>query len=640
MVPSFDIEGGLWLPLVRSLAVAALLSAFGTLLFRLYCGTRAFRQMSAQTAEPIKAQLLRLSRASVAVSVVGFAVWLLLQAADMASAPSVLQAVRAVPTVLSDTVFGHLLAVQVAVLLVAGLVLGRRDAAARQYGALGLTGVAVLLQAGHSHAESMYDGPSFLLVAQAIHVLGAGAWLGGLLPLFLLVRAAPPKAGAIAARWFSPLGKWAVGALAATSVFQGWVMVASVAGLVGTGYGWMVLVKLALFGTLFGFAVFNRYRFAPALLRDDPESARRVLMRSLALQTGCGLAIVVAAAVLGELVPAMHVQPLWPFPQRFTLATIGEDPDFFDEVIGATMALGAAVLLLIPAILLRHPLRWAALVAALVIGWFAVPHLDLLFVPAYPTSYYQSPTGFTAATIAQGEGLFPSHCAACHGAEGRGDGPLAKTLPDPPADLTADHLWMHSDGELFWWLSHGIEGPRGGLVMPGFAEALTADERWALIDFIRARNAGLAFRQSAAWPQPIRAPDLQADCGDRTVTLADLQGHFVRVAIGGAPPGPNPPGVTTVLVTADPALRPAAGVCMARDPAVAHVYAMVAGLPSGAVPATQFLIDGAGWLRAVHHPGYAAADWNDPKVLAAKINELRSHPIKADPAMDHAHMQM
>ena len=33
--------------------------------------------------------------------------------------------------------------------------------------------------------------------------------------------------------------------------------------------------------------------------------------------------------------------------------------------------------------------------------------------------------------------LFRHHCASCHGAEGRGDGPLAESLRKPPADLTA-----------------------------------------------------------------------------------------------------------------------------------------------------------------------------------------------------------
>ena len=39
----------------------------------------------------------------------------------------------------------------------------------------------------------------------------------------------------------------------------------------------------------------------------------------------------------------------------------------------------------------------------------------------------------------------------------------AKSLAMPPADLTAEHLFTHSDGELFWWLTHGMEGPDGKL---------------------------------------------------------------------------------------------------------------------------------------------------------------------------------
>ncbi|SDE82054.1 c-type cytochrome [Limimaricola pyoseonensis] len=35
-----------------------------------------------------------------------------------------------------------------------------------------------------------------------------------------------------------------------------------------------------------------------------------------------------------------------------------------------------------------------------------------------------------------GAGLFAAHCAACHGAGGRGDGPLAAGLPRAPTDLT------------------------------------------------------------------------------------------------------------------------------------------------------------------------------------------------------------
>ena len=64
-----------------------------------------------------------------------------------------------------------------------------------------------LLQAGHSHAWSMEDGPNLLVASDCVHLLAAGAWLGGLLPLLLVVRGTPPLVGALAARWFSPLGK-------------------------------------------------------------------------------------------------------------------------------------------------------------------------------------------------------------------------------------------------------------------------------------------------------------------------------------------------------------------------------------------------------------------------------------------------
>jgi hypothetical protein len=58
----------------------------------------------------------------------------------------------------------------------------------------------------------------------------------------------------------------------------------------------------------------------------------------------------------------------------------------------------------------------------------------------------------------------------------------------PPADLTASHLGDHPDGQLFWFISDGMRGPDGALVMPGFAKTLDAATRWALIDFLRDRN--------------------------------------------------------------------------------------------------------------------------------------------------------
>ncbi len=37
---------------------------------------------------------------------------------------------------------------------------------------------------------------------------------------------------------------------------------------------------------------------------------------------------------------------------------------------------------------------------------------------------------------ADGKGLFMENCAACHGANGKGDGPMARSMTKPPKDLT------------------------------------------------------------------------------------------------------------------------------------------------------------------------------------------------------------
>lgn len=618
MLPALD--GGWPLVLARAAAVAGLLSVFGALAFRDYVMPRALHGAAPEVEAAAGPRLRRLTQGSVIAAALGLLLWLVLQAADMAGAGSAAQAMAAVPVVAGDTWFGRLVLLQLLALLAAACLLRRR------WGALGMAGLALALQAGHGHAASMSGGPGLLLAAGVLHLLGSGGWLGGLAPLLLVVRHAPARVGAMAARWFSPLGKLCVVAVAASAGVQGWVLVGSIPGLVGTAYGGMALVKLAGFAVLLGFAIVNRYRFAPALLRGDPVPARRALVRSILVQTGCGLAVVAAAAVLSSVPPAMHVQPVWPFPERFTLDTVNEDPDFRLEVLGAVLALLAAAALLGAAMLLRRRLRWGAVAGALGIAWLAVPHLDLLFVPATPTSYYHSPTRFASGSIMAGAALYPTQCSACHGAEGRGDGPAAAGLPVPTADLTAAHLWMHADGEMFWWLLHGIEAPRGGMAMPGFP-GLTDMQRWALIDWVRAHNAGLA-QAAGAWPQPLQAPELQADCGGgRTVSLADLRGGFVRVVAGVAPPAP---GITTILATDDPAAQPGPGVCIARDQDVRLAYAILTGLAPG-MPA-QVLIDGGGWLRAVQPGGW------DAQRLAAAVREFAAQPVAAVAGDAHAGM--
>jgi mono/diheme cytochrome c family protein len=279
----------------------------------------------------------------------------------------------------------------------------------------------------------------------------------------------------------------------------------------------------------------------------------------------------------------------------------------------------------------------ALIIAAVMAIWLIPPAISLL-KQAFPPRFDRSPTGFAAATIAQGARLFPEHCGGCHGIAGRGDGPAAKTLPIPPADLTAQHLWNHSDGELFRWLSRGMTSPQGDQAMPGFAKILSEADRWALIDFIRANNAGIAWAATGEWPHVLRAPNLSALCADgRTVTLADLQNKstvIVALHPAGAalpvPPASLASQLTTIWLTLDPQVSPSANACVADDRSAWTAYAVISGVAPSALAGTVFLVDLKGWLRA----GWRSDDsssWFDPMDLSAKIEEIRSHPIETVP---------
>jgi putative copper export protein/mono/diheme cytochrome c family protein len=640
-VPSFDIEGGWLLALVRGLTDVGLISAFGTLTFRIFVLPRALAAAPANGIAVIDRHLLLLGRASLALALLASLAWLVLTAGVIAGTSGLAESLSATPAILSGTFFGHLVAAQIAVLLATGLTLGGGGRSLRWWLATGFSAVATGLQAGHGHAMAMYDGPSLLLLSQVLHLLAAGAWLGGLLPLALAVRVLPPKTGALAARWFSPLGQLCVAGLVASAGFQFWVMIGGLAGLVGTAYGWIALVKALLLLVLLGLAATNRYRLTPVLLRTEAPFASRALLRSIAWETGAGLLVVLAAAVLSSLPPAMHMQPVWPFSEQLSLITVQEEPSFRQEVLEAAAALAAAGVLLAAGALTRRITRWVAFLGAAILAWLAVPHLDLLLIEAYPTSFYHSPTGFSANAIATGADLYPQHCASCHGAEGRGDGPDAKGLPIPPADLTAEHLWAHSDGELFWWLSHGIEAPEGGLAMPGFSGTLSDDEGWDLIDYIRAHNAGLVLSGTGSWSPPVQAPELPIACADpKIAALQDLRGRIVRLIF--APDAEAAPrirpsaGVATIWVTSGTAPA-SADVCASSDPDVWRAYGIVSDTEVPDMPGTQFLVDGEGFLRFIQRPSEASPGWNDPEALESTLRAISAHPISPAPGAQHHH---
>lgn len=95
--------------------------------------------------------------------------------------------------------------------------------------------------------------------------------------------------------------------------------------------------------------------------------------------------------------------------------------------------------------------------------------------------YIKRPKDFgSPELIARGKELYAQNCTACHGEQGRGDGPVASTLPVPPTDLTYPVRAAGPDPkDTFRVLTVGLEGSP----MPSYGH-LSERDRWALVSYI------------------------------------------------------------------------------------------------------------------------------------------------------------
>jgi len=87
---------------------------------------------------------------------------------------------------------------------------------------------------------------------------------------------------------------------------------------------------------------------------------------------------------------------------------------------------------------------------------------------------------------AKGKEIFESSCAACHGPEGKGDGPAAAALEPKPRDLTnAEYVSTLSNEHIFKVISEG--GASVGLspIMAAWGGILSENEIWNVIAFLR-----------------------------------------------------------------------------------------------------------------------------------------------------------
>jgi mono/diheme cytochrome c family protein len=85
----------------------------------------------------------------------------------------------------------------------------------------------------------------------------------------------------------------------------------------------------------------------------------------------------------------------------------------------------------------------------------------------------------------EGSQVYARNCQACHGKEGKGDGPAAVALTPRPTNLAdAKLIGKLSDDELMDILRNG----KG--TMPGFGKRLTDEELQALVSYVRGFSSG------------------------------------------------------------------------------------------------------------------------------------------------------
>jgi mono/diheme cytochrome c family protein len=98
--------------------------------------------------------------------------------------------------------------------------------------------------------------------------------------------------------------------------------------------------------------------------------------------------------------------------------------------------------------------------------------------------FLKNPVPPTEESLARGQQIYVQNCLVCHGPQGRGDGPAARALRPPPADLT-QHVTAHTEGELWWWITNGVAGTQ----MPAWKNALSDRERWDVLNYVVAAFA-------------------------------------------------------------------------------------------------------------------------------------------------------
>jgi len=544
------------------------------------------------------------------------------------------------------------------IIVLAAVLAGAR--ASRGHGAALLLVIAALIAApfgGHA-ATAMPSEASFAL--HGLHAVAASLWIGGLLVLAMLAIGEGAENSfrpALAA--FSPAALILVAIAIAAGVGAAVLQIERPAALFGTRYGQILLVKavLLLIPALM-LAAWLRWRFLKA------GASRATAMRILSIEAAFGLGVMALGSFLSQTIPGRHDAVDWPLPFRFAPEIAwqieGGAQDILATLVGGAAAPLLAVILYFKGGAFRQTAAISAGVGIACFGLLA----HIVSVTAYPTSFATTSVAYTADAIMQGRQVFLANCVVCHGESGHGDGPGAGLLPIAPADLAAPHTDDHTAGDMYWWMTNGM--PSGA--MPGVGDAITEDEKWALITYIRALSSGYAGRYvpkrvipRLPWLGAIDFSYQTADGGLMTLNDWRERAVVLLILVRDAEAAPRLREIlamagdlerarTQILVVSSEKLADAIGPLPANATLIETETATILDAwslyrrtfwdmdPNDARPAPpymEFLIDRFGYVRLRGRSDDETL--SPPKVLGLQATYLAEEPQQRPPPGEHVH---
>jgi putative copper resistance protein D len=270
---------------------------------------------------------------ALALAILSGLAWLVWLSADIYGAPIVEVCLHGgVWSVLADTRFGLVWTVRFALAVLLGVLMPWPATRLLQLAA-GAGLIALIALIGHAGATPGTAG-DIHLASDMAHLLAAGAWVGSLPALAMLLARARHandpawRSFAIGAtRRFSRLGIVCLAALLASGIINSWNLLGGPRDLLTTDYGRLLLLKIGLFAAMVGIATANRFHFTPRL---PAAGALRALERNSLAETGLGLCALLFVGALGTLSPSGH--------QHSTNTQIPPDAAFVHIHTSAAMA--------------------------------------------------------------------------------------------------------------------------------------------------------------------------------------------------------------------------------------------------------------------------------------------------------------